>query len=140
MEGGGIMLKALISILTGVSLIFSATFTEVASASTEAEKEAKQIEKIKQKIAKRGTGENARIKVELKNNTKLNGYVSEIGDDTFVITTFKTKAATKVAYRDVAHLSGKGLPTGTKVAIIAGVVIALVLVIALVAYPSAASH
>lgn len=56
------MLKVLISILTGVSLIFSATFTEVASASTEAEKEAKQIEKIKQKISKLGTGESAALR------------------------------------------------------------------------------
>ena len=138
------MWRNVISVFVAASMLVTTTIGETSRAESKGEKEmkkeAKQAAKIRQEVAKRGTGENARAKVELKNNTKLNGYVSEIGDDTFVITTFKTKAATKVAYRDVAHLSGKGLPTGTKVAIIGGVVIALVLVIALVAYPSAASH
>jgi hypothetical protein len=138
------MWRNVISVFVAASMLVTTTLGETSRAESKGEKEmkkeAKQAAKIRQEVAKRGTGENARAKVELKNNTKLNGYVSEIGDDTFVITTFKTKAATKVAYRDVARLSGHGLPTGTKVAIIAGVVIALVLVIALVAYPSAASH
>ena len=136
MNGGGIMLRALISILTGVSLIFSTTFTEVASAATQAEKEAKQIEKIKQKVAKLGTGESALVTVGLKNQSKeLKGYVSEIGEDGFVVRNSKTRVATTVAYRDVAYIRGKGLPTIAIVGITVGAVLGVLLIIAVAAKP-----
>ena len=124
------MLRALISILTGAFLVFSTTFTEVASAATKAEKEAKQIEKIKQKVAKLGTGENARVSVGLKKQDKeLKGYVSRIDEDSFVVTNVKNKETTTVAYRDVAYVGGKGLSTAAKVGIAAGAVVGGVLLI-----------
>jgi len=130
------MLRVLISILTGVSLIFSATFTEVASAASKAEKEAKQVEKIKQKVRKVGTDEYARITVGLKNQSKeLKGYVSEIGEDGFVVMNSKTKVATTVAYRDVAYIRGKGLPTIAIVGITVGAVLGVLLIWAVVAKP-----
>lgn len=124
------MLRALISILTGVSLILSTTFTEVASAATKAEKEAKQVEKIKQKVSKLGTGENARVTVGLKKQDKeLKGYLSKIDEDSFVVTNLKTKETTMVAYRDVAYVHGKGLPTAATVGIVVGAVVGVLLLI-----------
>ncbi len=115
------MLRNFISVLMVITLLVTALFREVASAATQADKEAKQAAKTKQKVAKLGTGESARISFELRDHTKLKGYVSEIGDETFVVTSFKTKATTTVAYRDVTSLRGKGLPMAANVAIIAGV-------------------
>jgi hypothetical protein len=136
MTGGGIMLRVLISILTGVSLIFSTTFTEVASAASKAEKEAKQVEKIKQKVRKVGTDEYARITVGLKSQSKeLKGYVSEIGEDGFVVMNSKTKVATAVAYRDVAYIRGKGLPPIAIVGITVGAVLGVLLIWALLTKP-----
>lgn len=130
------MLRVLISILTGVSLIFSTTFTEVASAASKAEKEAKQVEKIKQKVRKVGTDEYARITVGLKNQSKeLKGYVSEIGEDGFVVMNSKTKVATTLAYRDVAYIRGKGLPTIAIVGITVGAVLGVLFIWAVAAKP-----
>jgi hypothetical protein len=135
------MLRHLICVLTMLSLLGTTVFSEVASAATKADKEAAQAEKIKQKVAKMGTGESARVKVSLKNQiNELKGYVSDIREDSFVVTDSKTKAATTVAYRDVVHLSGKGLSKTVKIVIVAGVVLFLSLYISLVAYPAAASH
>lgn len=79
------------------------------------------IETIKEKITKRGVGEKARVSVRLLSGTKLKGYISDAGEDTFVITDAKTKQATTVAYRDVEQVKGKGLSTGAKIGIGAGI-------------------
>lgn len=128
------MLRHLISVLTVVSLLVTSFLSEVASAATKAEKEAKQVEKIKQRVRKVGTDEYARITVGLKNQSKeLKGYVSEIGEDGFVVTNSKTKVATAVAYRDVAYIRGKGLPPIAIVGITAGAVLGVLLIIAVAA-------
>jgi hypothetical protein len=39
--------------------------------------------KIKANVLKRGMGENQRIKVKMLNGTKMNGYISQAGEDSF---------------------------------------------------------
>ena len=130
------MLRHLVSVLTVVSLLVTSFLSEVASAATKAEKEAKQVEKIKQKVRKVGTDEYARITVGLKNESKeLKGYVSEIGEDGFVVMNSKTKVSTSVAYRDVAYIRGKGLPTIAIVGITVGAVLGVLLIWAVLAKP-----
>jgi hypothetical protein len=83
-----------------------------------------------EKEAKLGTGESARVTVGLKNQSKeLKGYVSKIDEDNFVVTNLKTRETTTVAYRDVAYVHGKGLPTAATVAIIAGAAVGVLLLI-----------
>ncbi len=82
------------------------------------------VEKIKEKIVKRGVGEKARVSIKLLSGTKLKGYVSDAGEDTFVITDAKTKQATTIAYRDVEQVKGKGLSTGAKIGIGVGIGVA----------------
>ncbi len=128
------MLRHLISVLTVVSLLVTSFLSEVASAATKAEKEAKQVEKIKQKVRKIGTGDYARITVGLKNQSKeLKGNVSEIGEEGFVVMNSKTQVTTTVAYRDVAYVRGKGLPPIAIVAITAGAVLGILLIVAVAA-------
>src|SRR5436305_3447405 len=50
-------------------------------AETQAEKEARFALKVKAGVRKLGTGEKARIKVRLKDKTRVKGYVSATGED-----------------------------------------------------------
>ena len=130
------MFRHFVSILTVISLLVTSLLSGVAWAATKEEKEAKQVEKIKQKVAKIGTGENARITVGLKNQSKeLKGNVSEIAEESFVVMNSKTKVTTTVAYRDVAYVHGKGLPPIAIVAITAGAVLGILLIIVVAAHP-----
>ncbi len=77
--------------------------------------------KIKANVLKRGTGENQRIKVKMLNGTKMNGYISQAGEDSFNLTDSKTKQTTSIAYRDVAQVKGSGLSKGAKIGIGVGI-------------------
>ena len=58
-------------------------------------------EQAKIKVAKIGTGQTARVEVKMRDNTKLKGYISEAGSDSFTLTDRKTGASQTVAYTDV---------------------------------------
>jgi hypothetical protein len=72
-------------------------------AKSKAEKAAEQAAKVKVGIAKLGVGEAARVTVRLRDKTKLSGYVSRIGEDSFAVTDLKTGATTEVAYPSADH-------------------------------------
>ena len=90
-----------------------------------------QTAKVKAQIAKRGTGDKAKVKIELRDKTKVKGYISQSGEDEFTVTDLKTQAQTKIAYRDVAQVKGWGLSRGAKIAIIAtaGLAVAVLVVV-----------
>ena len=104
-------------------------------------KEEKRAAKAKALIAKLGTGPDARIGVKLRDKTDLDGYVSEAGDDHFVVTNSKTGAVTTVMYSQVEKIKllpslkpllKKELSSGRffkRLAIAAGVVIGAVVVV-----------
>jgi hypothetical protein len=122
------VLKKLLSI-TLIGLLFQVAYIPQAHAITKAEKQTQFSEKVKANIVKLGTGKDARIWVKLKDRTKLEGYVSEAGTDTFVITNVKNGTSTIVPYPQVKQVKGNNLSSGTKIAI--GVGVALVLIILL---------
>ncbi|NOT62782.1 MAG: hypothetical protein HOP19_21445 [Acidobacteria bacterium] len=84
-------------------------------------KEAARVAKIKSSITELGTGTDATIKIKLRDKTKLAGYVSEAGVDSFTITDAKTGAATEVPYPNVVQAKGKNLSTGAAIAIGIGI-------------------
>jgi hypothetical protein len=106
------------------SLVLSALLWQAAAipafAATSAEKEAKRAEKVRTQLAKLGTGMDARIKLELRDKTKLEGFVSEAGAESFVVTDSAGKA-TAVAYPQVRKAQGHNLSTGAKIAIGVGI-------------------
>ena len=112
-----------------VGLLLNLTFYSTAIANTE--KEAKFAEKVKANIAKLGVGSDAKIKVKLKDGTKLKGYVSEIKDTGFIVMNEKTGTTSEVPYPQVKQVKGNNLSTGVKIAIVFGVLLAIALVIAL---------
>ena len=73
--------------------------------------------KIKSEIAKRGTGEKARVKITTRDNKNVTGYVREIGDTSFVLVTKDSTDPRTLAYSEVAKVRGPGLSTRTKVGI-----------------------
>ena len=65
-------------------------------------------DKIKAAVAKRGTGPKAKVTVKLKDKTKLNGYISDAGSDSFTLSDSKTGQTKTLAYSDVAEIKKPG--------------------------------
>ena len=80
-------------------------------------KEEKFAGKVKTEITKLGTGTDAKIKVKLKDGTKIKGYVMESGENQFVIMNSKTGQAVPVAYSQVGQAKGNNLSTETLITI-----------------------
>ena len=114
------------------SVVLSALLLQAAAvpafAGTKAEKEARRAEKVRAQVVKLGTGKDALVRVELRDKTKLEGYVSGVGDESFVITN-KAGVATVVTYPQVKKAQGHNLTTGEKIIIGIGIGVAIVLLI-----------
>jgi hypothetical protein len=107
-------------------LILNLVITPTVWASDNAEKEAKLAEKVKLGIAKLGAGKDSKVKLKLKDGTKLKGYISEISEDEFFVKNEKTDEIVGVPYSSVKQIKGNNLR---------GDVIAIIAVIALIAIP-----
>ncbi|HEX7176874.1 MAG TPA: hypothetical protein VF240_16555 [Pyrinomonadaceae bacterium] len=112
-----------------VALLMNLVAVPHAYAGTKEEKQARLAAKVKANILKLGTGEASRVKVVLRDKTKMEGYVSAAGDETFTVTDPKTGAATAVAYPQVRSVKGNNLSTGAKIAIGASVAAAVIFLI-----------
>ena len=79
-------------------------------------------------VQKMGTGRDARVEVRLRDNTKVKGYVSAAGEDSFTVTHSKTGATRELAYADVMQVKkpSGGLSTRAWVIIGAAAVAAVV--------------
>lgn len=87
--------------LTLTVLLLNLLCVAPVSARAAQDKEAKRSAKVKKVIAAIGTGTRAKVEVKLRDKTKLEGYVSEIGDEHFAVTDEKTNVATTVTYAQV---------------------------------------
>ena len=120
------MLKKILSAIISALLLQAAAVP--AFAGTSAKKDAERAEKVRAQFSKLGTGKDAQVRVELRDKTKLEGYLSEAGADSFTVTARDGKTTT-VPYQDVKKAQGNNLSTGTKIAIGAGIAAAVVLII-----------
>ena len=115
-----------------IVFVFNFAGGRLVFAQTQDSKSAKLTQKIKTKVAKYGTGEKAKVKVELRNQTKIKGYISAIDDDTFTVTDRKTGAATKIDYANTKKvMSGNGLSTAAKIGIAVGIAVPLTIILTL---------
>ena len=112
------MLKKICSVALVALLLQAAAAPALAKSA--AEKESKRVETVRAKLAKLGTGSDARVKLELRDRTKLEGYISEAGPESFVVVN-KAGAATTVAYPQVVKAKGHNLSTGAKIGIGIGI-------------------
>lgn len=116
------MFKKILSVML-VGFLLSVAGTRLAYAGTREEKQSRFAEKVKEGIAKLGTGEDARLEVKLRNKTRLKGYVSEAGPDSFIIVDKKKNAASTVAYAQVAQVKGNNLSQAAEIALGVGVIL-----------------
>ena len=114
-----------------VALLLNITCPSPALAGNSPEKEARFAQKVKTEIAKLGTGPDARVEVKLRDKTKLKGYISEVGEQSFAIIDDKTGSATTVTYPQVKQVKGNNLSTAAKIAIGIGIVVAVFFIIGL---------
>ena len=120
------MLRKVAPLLLSALLLQAAAVPAFAGSGSD--KEARRAEKVRTQLARLGTGKDALIRVELRDKTKLEGYVSEAGAESFVVTD-RTGKATTVAYPQVRKAQGNNLSTGAKIAIGAGIAAAIVLIV-----------
>jgi len=124
--------KKHLSIILIVSLISLATGIQ-ASARGSGKDAVPQVEKIKAKIAKLGTGEKAKVRIKLRSGERLKGYISSAGENDFAITDKKSGQTKTVLYSDVIEARKPGLSKGTKIAIVVVIgVVATAAILALV--------
>jgi len=115
-----VALVALLVNLGGVRLVYAAS---------KEEKQARFAEKVKANVLKLGTGEAARVKVQLHDKTKLEGYITAADEQGFTVANAKTGVAATVTYAQVKSVKGNNLSTGAKIAIGVGIGVAIVLLI-----------
>lgn len=123
-----------------IAAIVAIATMQPALAATREEKQAQQAAKVKAGIERLGVGEQSRVKLKLFDKTKRSGYISEIGEESFVVVEDRTSIATRVAYPDVAQVKGQNLTTGEKVlisvAIGVGAALLVFFIVIAVAYDS----
>ncbi len=105
------------------ALILSMSAASMTPGKSKEEKAAEFAGKVKAGITRLGVGPDARVMVKLRDKTKLNGYVSQIGDESFVVADARTGVTTEVQYPDVARVKGNNLSTGATIAIAVGLAI-----------------
>ncbi|MDQ3648880.1 MAG: hypothetical protein M3458_01110 [Acidobacteriota bacterium] len=117
------MFYKLIALIVAGALIGIILVKPVKADSKEA-KQSRVAAKVKEGIVRLGTGEAARVEVKLRDKKKLNGYISEAGENAFVVMDAKY-GPTTVAYPQVKHVRGHNLSTGAEVAIGLGIAVAV---------------
>lgn len=124
------MPKKLLSLALAVLVLNLAGAARV-SAVTKGEKETRFAAKVKAGVMKLGTGPEARVRVRLRDKTKMEGYVGRADEEGFVLVDARTGAETQIAYAQVKQIKGNNLSTGVTIAIAVGV-LAAVIILALV--------
>lgn len=125
------MFRKLISIALIITIINAAGAVSICAV-TNSEREIRTTLKVKENIRRLGTGTKAKIKLTLKDKSKIEGYVSRAGEDSFTIANAKTGQTTDIEYRQIKKAKGNNLSTGSKIAIGVGIGLAI-LVIAVLA-------
>ena len=123
------MLKKTIALLLVSALSLTMFCPPSALAISNNEKDASLTAKVKSGVNQLGTGRETRVKLKLRDKTRLSGFISEANDEYFVVTDLKSGAETKVAYPDVTQVQGNNLSTRTKVIIGASIVAAVIIVL-----------
>ena len=107
------------------AIILSAILVSLSATSAGAQNVGAAAERARAIVARVGVGEKARVEVKLPDATKVKGYVSDAGADSFTVVDKQTGAARTFNYADVAEVKkrGGGLSTTTKALIWGGVAV-----------------
>ncbi len=122
------MFRKIVSLLL-VALVINLAGVRLAYADSKEEKQARFAEKVKANVLKLGTGDSTRVKVKLRDQAKLEGYISDAGAQTFTLINRKTGVITTVDYSQVKSVQGNNLSTGAKIAIGVGIAATIIFII-----------
>ncbi|MFN0123681.1 MAG: hypothetical protein ACKV2V_24535 [Blastocatellia bacterium] len=89
----------------------------------------KRMAKLRTELARLGTGESARVRVTLRDKTKIEGWLGEVSETSFTVVNAATGVRTPVNYPDVGQVKGNNLTTGAKITIAALIGVGVVLAI-----------
>lgn len=89
--------------------------------------------KVKAGVVQLGTGKSSVVRVVLYDKTKYHGYITEIGEDSFVVADAKTGATAPIAFPEVKGIKGNNFSTGAKIGIGVGIAAAIAIIVAVVA-------
>ena len=110
-------------------LLIQLLSVQSAFANPMADKQTRLAEKVREGVSKLGVGQDARVELKLRDKTKLAGYISEVKEDSFVVSDAKTGDATTISYSNVTQVKGHNLSTGAKIAIGIGIGVGIVLIV-----------
>ena len=88
---------------------------------------------VKAGVVQLGTGTSSRVRVVLYDKSRYHGYITEIGEDHFVVADAKTGATAPIGYPEVKGIKGNNLSTGAKIGIGVAIAAAVGIVAAVVA-------
>jgi hypothetical protein len=86
------------------ALLMNMTFCWPASAQQTSQNDLKRAQDIRRVILKTGTSLNKEIKVKLKDNREVRGFISEITDDHFVVNDASSGVPSSFTYDQVAKV------------------------------------
>lgn len=117
--------KPIVHLVIGTLLV---SFIGVPSiiAQTNKVTESERVAQLKTKLAKLGTGKKTRVEIKLSDNTKRTGYLSQVNENSFVLTDVKTGQNTEFTFVNIADAKKSGKPAWVKLAIAGVIVIAVV--------------
>ncbi len=120
-------------ITTSIVFLLLCTQNVAVLAQTQGEINDKTSEKLKAKIEKLGVGKDSKIKVGLKDGTKLNGFISARDENGFDVTTGKNGEVRNVKYTDIKNVKGKNSLLVVKIALGVGVVLGVLFLVGVAA-------
>lgn len=127
-------MKKFLSLALSVLLLHVSSFAGLANESPlERVNKAQLASEVKAGIAHLGMGKSSVVRVVLYDKTKYHGYITEIGEDSFVVADAKTGATAPIAYPEVKGIKGNNFSTGAKFGIGVAIVAAVAIIIAVVA-------
>ena len=112
------MFKKSLSLALVSLLMLSLTLIPAVSAQNESRPDAAQQAKLKAKLAKIGTGKQAKVEVTLRDSSKQSGFVSQLKEESIILTDAKTGATTELSFANIADAKKRGISTGAKIALI----------------------
>ncbi len=92
-----------------------------------------QAVKVKAEVTQRGIGKQSRVRISLRDGTKIKGYISKVDESSFGLTNQKSGKVTTISYEDVSKVKRQGLSKPAKILIICGVVVGAMIAIGVAA-------
>ena len=106
------MIKRLTVLILMMGVLTAGVVLETAQAQTS--RDAEIAAKSRAKVAKIGVGQNAKVEVKLRDESRIKGYVSEVQPDSFTVVERETGVSRTVAYADAAEVKRSGGRLSTK--------------------------